>query len=442
MSGSSDRISSNEDGLLTQAALVVGGGIAGVQASLDLADQGFEVYLVEKNPSIGGKMIQLDKTFPTMDCSACILTPKMVDASKHSKIHLLTYSQVKKIDGKAGAFRVIITRKPRYVDEVTCTGCGLCATRCPVEVPNEFDDGLGVRKAIYVPFPQAVPLVYTIDMDNCILCSVCEKSCAAHAIKFDQKTEELEINVGAIILATGFKMFSTKKRPEYGHGKYDNVVTGLTLERLLSASGPTGGHVLRPSDGKIPKKVAFIQCVGSRDSSIGNSYCSRVCCMYALKQARLLKEHVPNADITIFYMDIRAFGKGYEEFYRRACDELKLKLIKGRVAKVDEDTETKDLAIRVEDVEQDTVRTENFQLLVLSVGLESTANEITSLMPVAVGEDRFFETIDPKIDPVLTSVEGVFVAGVAEGPKDIPDSVSQASAAAMKASIILAKVAS
>jgi len=421
---------------------VIGGGIAGVQASLDLADQGFEVYLVEKNPSIGGKMIQLDKTFPTMDCSACILTPKMVDASKHSKIHLLTYSQVKKIDGKVGAFRVIIARKPRYVDEVTCTGCGLCATRCPVEVPNEFDDGLGVRKAIYVPFPQAVPLVYTIDMDNCVLCSVCEKSCAAHAIKFDQKAEELEINVGAIILATGFKVFSTEKRPEYGHGKYDNVVTGLTLERLLSASGPTGGHVLRPSDGKIPKKVAFIQCVGSRDSSIGNSYCSRVCCMYALKQARLLKEHVPNADITIFYMDIRAFGKGYEEFYRRACDELKLKLVKGRVAKVDEDTETKDLATKVEDVEQGTVRTENFHLLVLSVGLESTANEITSLLPVAVGEDRFFEAIDPKIDPVLTSVQGVFVAGVAEGPKDIPDSVSQASAAAMKASIILAKVAS
>lgn len=427
---------------MTQAALVIGGGIAGVQASLDLADQGFEVYLVEKNPSIGGKMIQLDKTFPTMDCSACILTPKMVDASKHSKIHLLTYSQVKKIDGKVGAFRVIIARKPRYVDEVTCTGCGLCATRCPVEVPNEFDDGLGVRKAIYVPFPQAVPLVYTIDMDNCVLCSVCEKSCAAHAIKFDQKAEELEINVGAIILATGFKVFSTEKRPEYGHGKYDNVVTGLTLERLLSASGPTGGHVLRPSDGKIPKKVAFIQCVGSRDSSIGNSYCSRVCCMYALKQARLLKEHVPNADITIFYMDIRAFGKGYEEFYRRACDELKLKLVKGRVAKVDEDTETKDLATKVEDVEQGTVRTENFHLLVLSVGLESTANEITSLLPVAVGEDRFFEAIDPKIDPVLTSVQGVFVAGVAEGPKDIPDSVSQASAAAMKASIILAKVAS
>lgn len=424
---------------MTQAALVIGAGIAGVQASLDLADQGFEVYLVERNPSIGGKMIQLDKTFPTMDCSACILTPKMVDTSKHSKIHLLTYSEVNKIDGKPGAFKVSITRKPRYVDEVTCTGCGLCATRCPVETSNEFDEGLGVRKAIYVPFPQAVPLVYTIDMDNCILCSVCEKVCAAHAIKLDQTPQQLDINVGAIILATGYKIFSTQKRPEYGHGKYDNVVTGLTLERLLSASGPTGGHVVRPSDGKIPRKIAFIQCVGSRDESIGNAYCSRVCCMYALKQARLLKEHVPDAYITIFYMDIRAFGKGYEEFYRRACDELKLRLVRGRVAKVDEDASTHDITVKVEDTEKGEVRTENFQMLVLSVGLESISNEITSILPVAVGDDRFFQTVDPKIDPVLTSVEGVFVAGVAEGPKDIPDSVTQASAAAMKASILLAK---
>jgi heterodisulfide reductase subunit A len=424
---------------LANAALVIGGGIAGIQASLDLAEQGFDVYLVEKNPSIGGKMIQLDKTFPTMDCSACILTPKMVDASKHAKIHLLTYSQVEHIEGKAGAFKVKVLRKPRYVDEVTCTGCGLCATRCPVEVLNEFDDGLGVRKAIYVPFPQAVPLVYTIDMDNCVLCSVCEKSCAAHAIKFDQKPEELEVEVGAIILATGYRVFDTSKKADYGHGKYDNVVTGLTLERLLSASGPTGGHVVRPSDGKIPKKIAYLQCVGSRDPSIGNSYCSRVCCMYALKQARLLKEHVPDADITIFYMDIRAFGKGYEEFYTRTSRELKLNLIKGRVAQVNEDSKTRNLLLKVENINEGKVSTETYDLVVLSAGLESTADEITSILPVAIDEDRFFEAVNPKIDPVLTSVNGVFVAGVAEGPKDIPDSVAQASAAAMKASIVLAR---
>jgi len=424
---------------MANSALVIGGGIAGVQASLDLAEQGYDVYVVERNASIGGKMIQLDKTFPTMDCSACILTPKMVDASKHSKIHLLTYSEVQRIEGKAGAFRVKILRKPRYVDEVTCTGCGICAAKCPVEVPNEFDDGLGVRKAIYVPFPQAVPLVYTIDMDNCVLCSVCEKMCAAHAIKFDQKPEELDLEVGAIILATGYRMFDTGKRPEYGHGKYDNVITGLTLERLLSASGPTGGHIVRPSDGKIPKKVAFLQCVGSRDQSISNSYCSRVCCMYALKQARLLKEHVPDADLTIFYMDIRAFGKGYEEFYRRTCDELKLNLVKGRVADVKEDPQNHNLSLKVEDIEHEKVWTGIYDLVVLSAGLESTAGEIEAILPVALDEDRFFRTIEPKIDPVLTSVEGVFVAGVAEGPKDIPDSVAQASAAAMKASIILAE---
>lgn len=424
---------------MANSTLVIGGGIAGLQASLDLAEQGIEVYLVEKNPSIGGKMIQLDKTFPTMDCSACILTPKMVDVSKHSKIHLLTYSDVERIDGEVGAFKVKIHRRPRYVDETTCTGCGLCATRCPVEVPNEFDDGLGVRKAIYVPFPQAVPLVYTIDMDNCILCSVCEKTCAAHSIKFDQKPEDVEIEVGAIIVATGYRLFDTNKRPEYGHGKYDNVITGLTLERILGASGPTGGHIVRPSDGRVPKKIAFLQCVGSRDPSIGNSYCSRVCCMYALKQARLLKEHVPDADITIFYMDIRAFGKGYEEFYRRACDELKLKLVKGRVAQVKEEPETRNLLLKAEDVEHEKIWTDTYDLVVLAAGLESTAGEIGSVLPIAVDEDRFFRTIEPKIDPVLTSVKGVFVAGVAEGPKDIPDSVAQASAAAMKASIVLAE---
>ncbi len=427
---------------MSKNAVVVGGGIAGIQASIDLADQGFDVYLVEKNPSIGGKMIQLDKTFPTMDCSACILTPKMVDASKHQKIHLLTNSVVKEVGGKAGDFTVKILRNPRYVDETICTGCGICAAKCPVEVANEFDEGLGVRKAIYVPLPQAVPLVYTIDMDSCILCSVCERSCAAHAIKFDQKPVEQEVKAGAIILATGYNIFDPAKKPDYGYGVYDNVITGLKLERLLSASGPTGGHVVRLSDGKIPKKIALLQCVGSRDRSVGNPYCSRVCCMYALKQARLLKDHVPDAEITIFYMDIRAFGKGYEEFYRRTCDALKLNMIKGRVAQIKEDPETKSLSLKFEDIEQGRVTSQVFDLVILSVGLVSTADQISSILPIAVDDDRFFKTSEPKVDPELTSIEGVFVAGVAEGPKDIPDSVAQASAAAMKASIILSRAGS
>jgi len=427
---------------LANAALVIGGGIAGIQASLDLADQGFEVFLVEKNSSIGGRMIQLDKTFPTMDCSACILTPKMVDASEHPNIHLLTYSEVQQIEGKAGSFKVKILRKPRYVDETKCTGCGLCATKCPVEVTNEFDEGLGVRKAIYVPFPQAVPLVYTVDMENCVLCSVCERTCAAHAIKFDQKPEEIEIESGAIILATGCNVFDPAKKTDYGYGLYDNVVTGLTFERLLSASGPTGGRIVRPSDGKIPKKIAFLQCVGSRDQSIGNPYCSRVCCMYALKQARLAKEHIPDAEITIFYMDMRAFGKGYEEFYTRTCGELKLKLVKGRVAQIKEDPKTRNLLLKTEDVEQARVSVHSFDLVILSAGLVSTADEVRSILPVDIDEDRFFRNVDPKIDPVKASIDGVFIAGVAEGPKDIPDSVTQASAAAMKASIVLSRARS
>jgi len=421
------------------AALVIGGGIAGIQSSLDLAEQGFDVYLVEKNPSIGGRMIQLDKTFPTMDCSACIMTPRMVDAATHPKIHLFTYSEVQKISGKPGAFKVTILRKPRYVDESACTGCGLCVNMCPVEVPNEFDESIGVRKAIYVPFPQAVPLVYTIDMEHCILCSLCEKVCSTHAVKFDQKPEQLDVEVGAIVLAIGCSIFDPSKKPDYGYGLFGNVITGLTLERLLSASGPTGGRVVRLSDGKIPQTVAFLQCVGSRDRSIGNPYCSRVCCMYAIKLARLVKEHIPDADITIFYMDIRAFGKGYEEFYTRTCDELKIRLVKSRVAQVKENPKTRDPRLKFENIEQGTVLSEDFDMVVLSTGLVSAADEVMSLLPISVDKHGFPVTKEPKIDPVLTSLDGVFVAGVAESPKDIPDSVAQASAAAMKAAIVLSR---
>jgi len=423
---------------MAKAGLIVGGGIAGIQAALDLADQGFKVYLVEKTPSIGGKMAQLDKTFPTMDCSACIMTPKMVDAGRHPNIQLLTYSEVKQVSRTKGGFRVKVLRKPRYVDETKCTGCGICAQHCPVEVPNEFDEGLGVRKAIYVPFPQAVPLIYTIDKGNCIECGLCQRVCGTEAVNREQQPKEVDIEVGAIILTTGYNLFDAKEKKEYGYGIYKNVITGLALERLLSASGPTGGHVIRPSDGKIPKKVAFVQCVGSRDEKVGNIYCSRVCCMYATKEARLIKEHIPGADVIIFYMDIQAFGKGFEEFYRGAEKEFGIKFVKGRVAEILEDSTTKNLLIRAEDIGSGELLEEEVDMVVLSSGLVPAAtDDLEKVFSVPAGEDGFLAVTNPEVDPVATLIEGVFTAGAAEGPKDIPDSVAQASAAAMRASIIL-----
>ena len=423
---------------VAKAGLIVGAGIAGIQAALDLADQGFEVYLVEKNPSIGGRMAQLDKTFPTMDCSACILTPKMVDVGRHPNIRLLTYSELKEVSRKERNFKVKIIQKPRYVDETKCTGCGICAQHCPVEIPNEFDEGLGVRKAVYVPFPQAVPLIYTIDKEHCLECGLCERVCGAGAIDLQQQPKEIDVEVGAVIVATGYNLFDAKEKEEYGYGVYDNVITGLMLERLLSASGPTAGHVIRPSDGKIPKKIAFLQCVGSRDEKIGNLYCSRVCCMYATKEAQLIKEHVPEAEVTIFYIDIRAFGKGFEEFYRRAEKEFNIRYVNGRVAEILENPVNKNLFIRAENVESGEPVEEEFDMVVLSTGIVPAAtNETEKILPIPTDEDGFFVTAHPKVDPVTTSLNGVFTAGVAEGPKDVPDSVAQASAAAMKASIIL-----
>ena len=423
---------------MTKAGLVIGAGIAGVQAALDLADQGFTVYLVEKNPSIGGKMAQLDKTFPTLDCAACIMTPKMVDAGRHPNIKLLTYSEVKEVSREGKNFRVKILRKPRYVDEKKCTGCGACAHMCPVEVPNDFDERLGVRNAIYVPFPQAVPLIYTIDKDHCLQCELCQNVCMAGAVNYEQQPEEMEIEVGAIVVTTGFNLFDARKKEEYGFGLYDNVITALALERLLSASGPTGGHVVRPSDGKIPKKVAFIQCVGSRDEKIGNNYCSRVCCMYATKEAELVKEHVHGVEVTIYYMDIRAFGKGFEEFYQRAKNQFGIKYVKGRVAEVLENPATGNLIMRAENIESGELIEDEVDIIVLSIGLVPAAiNDFEKILPLKMGDDKFFLTANPKIDPVTTNIDGVFVAGVAEGPKDIPDAVTQASAAAMKASILL-----
>jgi len=423
---------------LAKAALVIGGGIAGIQSALDLADQGCKVYLVERNPSIGGKMAQLDKTFPTLDCAACIMTPRMVDAGRHPNIELHAYSEVHDIKKDENTFKVNIVRKPRYVDETKCTGCGVCAQHCPVEVPNEFDERLGLRKAIYVPFPQAVPLIYTIDKENCIDCGLCEKVCQAKAVDRQQQPGKVEVEVGAIIISTGFDLFDAREKDEYGYGIYPNVITGLTLERLLSASGPTGGHIVRPSDGKIPRTVSFVQCVGSRDEKSGNLYCSRVCCMYATKEAILLKEHVPEIDETIFYMDIRAYGKGFEEFYQRAKREFGISYIRGRVAEITEDLRTQNLFLTVENTETGEILEHEADMVVLSTGFVAPRDEgLAKILPVPVGDDGFLVAPNLKTDPVTTEIEGVFIAGAVEGPKDIPDTVTQASAAAMKASSFL-----
>lgn len=422
--------------------MVVGGGIAGIQAALDVADQGIKVYLVEKTPSIGGRMAQLDKTFPTLDCAACILTPKMAAVARHPNIELMTYTEVREITGRAGDFKVKVLKKPRYVDIDKCTGCGICIQKCPSKkVPNEFNMGLDYRTAIYIPFPQSVPLKATIDPEHCLyfkglkegkkdVCRVCERFCPAKAINFEQQPEEIELNVASIIFATGFELEDPRKREEYGYGKLDNVYTHLEFERMVSATGPTGGDIVRRSDGKHPKRIAFIQCVCSRDI-LTNKYCSSICCMASTKEAILAKEHMPDVDCTIFYMDLRAFGKGYQEFYERAQREFGIKYIRGRPAKIEEDPNTKNLIITYEDTTTTEYKKMEFDMVILAVGVRPISLE--KFFPIE--EDGFASKENPYIDPVASPKEGIYIVGMISGPKDIPDSVMEASAAAMKAAI-------
>jgi len=418
--------------------LVVGGGISGIQAALKVADSGNKVYLVEREPSIGGHMAQLDKTFPTLDCSACILTPRMTQVGSHPNIELLTYSEVEEVSGFIGNFRVKVRKKARYVDEEKCNSCGLCQTKCPWQVSSEFEAGLGKRKAIYTPFPQAVPNVPVIDLEHCVYflkgtCRACEKVCEVGAIDFEQQDETLEIEVGSIILATGFSLFDPTPIYQYGYGRLDNVVTSLEFERMVNSAGPTEGNIIL-KDGTSPQNIAIIHCVGSRDEKY-HDYCSRVCCMYSMKFGHLVREHLPQAKVYEFYIDVRSFGKGFEEFYNRVQSEG-VTFIRGRPAEVTNVAETPEeegkLIVQFGDTLVGLQRRLPVDMVVLSCALEPQpdAGDIGRIFNISSSADGFFLERHPKLDPVTAMTDGIFIAGCCQGPKDIPDSIAQAQAAA------------
>ncbi|MHA1263971.1 MAG: hydrogenase iron-sulfur subunit [Candidatus Helarchaeota archaeon] len=414
--------------------LVIGGGVAGIQAALDLANMGEMVVLVEVNPSIGGRMAQLDKTFPTNDCSICILAPKMVECARHPNITLLTYSELEQVERKERGFRVKIRRKQRFVDETKCTGCGICAENCPIEVPNEFDMGLRMRKAVYIPFPQAVPNVATVDREACVECRVCEKLCQAKAINLDapQTGELVELDVYAILLATGFELFDPSSISQLGYGHYANVITALEFERLMCASGPTGGHILRLVDGKKPQAIALIQCVGSRSTKY-KPYCSRVCCMYATKEAIITKEHDPAIDITIFYNDLRAYGKGFFEYTERAKEEYHINYVNAIPHMIEEDPVTKDLFLSFENRMTHQMEEKRFDLAVLCPAIipNRTTADLAKKLGINLNENGFYESYSP-LSPIQTNIPGIYIIGACSGPKDIPESVAEASGGAFK----------
>ena len=424
---------------ITKKVLVIGGGIAGIQASLDIADAGHQVIMVERDPSIGGHMSQLSETFPTLDCSQCILTPRMVDVAQHRNITLYNYAELEKLEGFIGNFKATIRLKAKSVDYKTCTGCGLCITKCPSKkIPSEFNEGLGMRTAIYTPFPQAVPNKPVIDRANCRFfntgkCRVCEKLCPTGAVRFEQQDELITEDVGAIVMATGFNVLKTDFFPEYGYGKYPDIITGLQFERLASASGPTLGEIRRPSDGKIPQKIVFIACAGSRDPAKGLPYCSKICCMYTAKHAMLYQHKVHGGESYVFYMDIRAGGKNYEEFVRRAIEEDGAKYVRGRVARIYE--KNGKLIVNGVDTLLDArpVEIEADMVVLATAGIaNSGADELAQKLHVSYDPYKFFAEAHPKLKPVETNTAGIYLCGACQAPKDIPDSVSMASGAAAK----------
>jgi heterodisulfide reductase subunit A len=424
--------------------LVVGGGIAGITATLELADAGHHVYLVEREPSIGGHMAQLDKTFPTLDCSACILTPKMVDVGQHDNVTLLTWSEVEKVDGFLGNFTVTVRKKARYVNEEHCTGCGICIEKCPFNVIDDvFEAGMGERKVIYRPFPQAVPKYPVIDKENCVYfqkgkCKACEKFCPTepNSIEFDQEDEFLQLDVGNIILATGYDLFDSTQIPQYGYGKLDNVFTSLEFERMVNAAGPTDGKIVLRDKETKPKSVAIVHCVGSRDENY-HKYCSKVCCMYSLKFAHLVHERIPDAEVYNCYIDMRTPGKGYEEFYNRLLEEG-THFIRGKVAEITDAAripeEEGKLIVQVEDTLIGRQRRVPVDMVILSPAMEARegSKEVSQLFKMGCDFDGFFTERHPKLDPVATMTDGILVAGACQGPKDVPESVAQGSAAAAR----------
>ncbi|MGC1120620.1 MAG: CoB--CoM heterodisulfide reductase iron-sulfur subunit A family protein [Candidatus Methanofastidiosia archaeon] len=429
---------------VNKAALVIGGGVAGIFSALYLANAGIKTYIVEKKPSIGGHMAQLDKTFPTLDCSLCILSPRMADVGKHENIELITYADVEDVSGYAGNFHVTVKSNPRYVIKENCRLCGVCTEKCPVSLPDEFNVGLKKRKAVYIPFPQAVPNYYLIDADHCLHitkggCMLCQKNCPNDAIDFDQTETVRELHVGAIIVATGFGLYDATQKKEYGYGRYPNVITNMDFERWVSADGPTHGKVVRPSDGKPLQRIGFIQCVGSRDEREGAGYCSRICCMATVKQASMLREKYPDAEIYVYYTDMRTPGKGFEEFYQKGREQG-IVFIRGKPGEIEED-DNHNLIIVSEDTDSGLILRNTLDLVVLACGLRPPEGleELAQMLHLSRSPDGFIMEAHPKLRPAETSIPGVLLTGCVQFPKDIPDTVAQSGGAAAMAAALLTK---